>query len=676
MQTLFNQPAFDAIAQSIFATTANDEMSQGFLESVTKALQGDSDTFISEQTDANLLASAVVALDNAYRKGNELVSDAIYDQCFFLPLKSIAPDHPAVSETSMGADDGEGIISGELVKHTRPMLSTDKAYTKEQVEAFVKRCVTAAKEVGLPIEQLTFKATAKLDGMACRDENGVLVTRGNDGVHGTNITRVLERGLVIEEGERSKGDGEVVVVQQYFTDVLAPQFDMKHPRNFIVGFCGADDIMPHHAGAVAAKAIKFVPYATLPRWTGGVEALLEQYDNLYDEHTSSSPYLTDGLIVEVEQQAVKDHMGANSHHHRWMLAIKRRGKTMTPTVTNIVWQVGRTGVITPVAEYESSFLSGGNLTRATLANAQALIDKGCGVGAVIEIIRAGEVIPHIENILTPAPVVIPECCPCCGGNAEMDGVFLVCANSATCPAQASRTLEHFFKTIKIDEYGPKACQKIVEAGFARIEQVLGITTQEFMSMGFGERIAIKLKKQQQMAQMKPVEDWRFLASIGMSLIGRSMSKRLLEMFTLEELLDGQTVKYDLLLTMDKVKDKTATKIMNGLSENRERIAGLKDRMTLVRSGKAAVNDNHSQESVISGSDKLAGLNFVFTGTFTSMDREAVKNHCKTNGGTPQSSVNGKTNYLVCGEKVGQKKIEAAQDKGVKVITEQQYFEMI
>lgn len=609
------------------------------------------------------LQSLCETLNAAYRAGRPLVDDAAYDQLFTSALRTINPDNPFLNSVE---PEGE-VFNAPTVRHLNPMLSTEKAYTGEEVTRFVERLKSTAAAIGLK-GPVMLKVTPKLDGIACRDDGLRLVTRG-DGSSGSDITHILERGAVIAGGVRGQGPGEIVVRQSYFDEVLKPRFSMSHPRNYITGFCGADSVKDHHREAAQEQAVVFVPYTTLEGWIGTADDFLAKWQVIASDLKQTVPFLTDGAVVEAVDSQLKAELGATSSHHRWMLALKEKGETAVTRAKSITWQTGRTGRITPVVELEPIFLSGANISRVTAHHAGMVANMGIGPGAELEVIRSGEVIPKIERVISPAEVVIPQHCPCCQHELNMEGDFLVCPNNLGCSAQVATGLIHFFKTLgNIDLFGPKTVETLVSNGLADLPAIYGLTVEQLVTIGFGPGQAANLVRELQRSKSQEIEDWRFLAAFGIPNLGRGDSRRLLEGFTLEQLLEPVTA--DQIVLLDGFGDLTSNVIAGELAERAALIGMLASNFNLRRTGAAA-----PQRTNVEGG-ALNGKHVVFTGAMKTGSRDALQEQAREHGATVQSSVNSKTNYLVCGDKVGASKTTKAEKLGVKVITEADYLAML
>ena len=603
------------------------------------------------------LVARLKEYNRAYRHGEPLVSDAEYDN-LVEELRRRDPEHPWLHQV-----EPESFSDRREIRHPQPMLSTEKAYTLEALARFIERVEKAAAELDRP--EPRFRLTPKLDGLAARDDGRVFVTRGNGEV-GYEISSAFVKG-VIPIGGRGRGLGEIVILNSYFEEHLAAHFE--HPRNLVVGIVNSDTLNPLAEKALTAGAVHFVPYSELPSWEGPGPELLEKLEEIKKELAADCDYPLDGFVAEVTDPKVRERLGFTDHHYRWQIAIKTRGETATTTVKEITWQVGRTGTVTPVLEVEPVNISGATIRRVTAHNAGLVREKRLGPQARIEIIRSGEVIPKLEKVITPAPeTVLPEKCPRCQTGLEWNNDFLKCPNP-DCPAQVEQRLLHWFKTLgTADWFGPKTIARLVEAGYNNLEKLYELEPAALEALGFGPQQAKNLCEALALSRRKPVEDWRFLAAFGIPSLGRGDSRRLLARIPLERLVAG--VEESEIAAIDGFAELTAATIARGLKEKREEIEKmLALGFNLVPTPRS--DKNREGEST----HPLAGKGLVFTGKM-SRPREALEEEARALGARIQKTVSGKTDLLVCGDKVGARKIEKAKKLGVRLLSEEEYLQLL
>jgi len=610
---------------------------------------------------AEKLASLLESANAEYRAGNPTLTDAEYDS-LLADLFEKQPDHPFLHQVE---PEPEGVFAGAKIHHTVPMLSTEKAYTQEDLAAFFRRVEACAMELGKDPSSITYTANAKLDGLSGRlyFRNGktILSTRGN-GSQGNDISQAMDRGLrlITANATTSYLDGEIVVEQAFFEEQLAP-LGFKHPRNFMVGFVGADEIQDHHILAAQHGKARFVSYDSLDSFTGTATDFLDRILEINEQLRSSSPYATDGIVISVDDPQIRKAIGSTNHHHRWQIAFKTQSMGEETTVLALHWQTGRTGRVTPVIEVEPVELSGATVRRATAHTAQMVKTLGIGQGSRVRLVRSGEVIPKIVEVLSQSPTSLPYRCPSCGHTLEEDGEYLLCP-SLHCTAQAEGRITHFFKTLgNADGFGPKAAEKIVAAGFTEISSVLRLQESDFVAMGFGPGQAANLRTEMDRCLQTPIEDWRFLAAFGIRHLGKGDSRHLLEALGSLDALAG--ISWESIASVEGFAEKTAKSIASDLAE-------LWPEIEEVRALGFQLQSSSTQERT-TGALPLQGLALVFTGTF-SIPREELEEQARQLGAQVQSAVNKKTSALVVGEKPGNSKVSKANALGVPTWTEDQY----
>jgi len=604
------------------------------------------------------LVSFLKEANAAYRSGSPIIDDATYDQVYQAELVSREPNHPFLMSVEPEAEL-EGVSTSKKIRHLNPMLSTDKAYTQEEITAFVTRVIKFAEKLGVEESKLQFRITPKLDGMAANYSNDILATRGN-GQLGNDISRNLERGLVALGGA-NMGVGEIVISEAYFTENLSDQF--SHPRNFVTGLIGADNLSKEAVEAMQDKVIRFVPYSLLNNELCDTEALRQNVEVLCAKVESECEYPVDGSVIDVLNPEVRESMGSTNHHHNWQIAKKLKGESAVTTVEGITWQTGRTGRITPVLNVTKINLSGADISNVTGHNAGNIKNLNVGIGAEIEIVRSGEVIPKLLGVLKAgADAIIPETCHTCEAPAEMERDFLVCQNPE-CGAKIEARLLHFFNVLgNVDLFGPRTIAILVENNIRELPEIYKQQAADFEGMGFGAKQATNLVEQLTRSRTEAVEDWRFLAAFGIHHLGRGDSRKLLRV---HELADLHTLTSEQLIDIPGFGDITAESIPQSLTV----------RWPVIEAMLALGFNLLTDEPVEVVETPISGKYIVFTGSMQ-MPRGDMQENARKLGATVQSSVNKKTQILVIGDKVGAKKIEKAEALGTEVLTEADYLVLI
>ena len=631
---------------------------QGLSEEAALALAR-GEMAVEELDDGRLLAFLQLA-NLLYRGGEPLVDDAAYDFTFLAELRRRQPQHPFLHSV-----EPEPLAMAKTVELPVRMLSTEKAYDFAAVAAWAKRLEKAAQELGKDFAVLRFRAMPKLDGFAAYDDGNTLYTRG-DGRRGTDISRVFERGLqVAGGGQRGLGAGEIVVGRSYFQEHLAGLFD--NSRNFQASLIKEKELEEPALAAIRSGEAVFFPFALLPDWQGPWEELARDFEEVVSSLWRAVDYDVDGVVIEVLDDELRQHLGATRHHHRWQLAYKRTTETAMVRVLRVVPQTSRSGRVNPVAEVEPTRLSGALIQRATAHHYKMVVENGIGAGAMIRLSRSGEVIPKIEEVLEPVAAEVPENCPSCGGALVWEGDYLLCVDGMNCPAQITRAIEHFFKVLgNIDGFGPSAVEKLYLGGKASLPVIYGLGEGDFQNLGFGPKQAENMVAQLARSRLLAIEDWRFLAAFGIYRLGLGNSEKLLAVYPLEQVF---SLRREEIVAVRGFNDKTADEILAGLAANRR----LFDDLYALGFNLVATRPTEGDGS---GSGPLAGKLVVFTGTMQRGSRDDMKKEAKKLGARIGEAVSGATDLLVCGDKVGAAKLAKAEKLGVRILGEEEYLRLI
>ncbi len=615
--------------------------------------------FSSDCSSTEELETLLIIANALYRSGYPIIEDNKYDD-YVEYLKKQDPDNSFLSNV-----EPEVLIDSKTVPLPQKMLSTDKAYSFEEVKKWTERITKAASEINFDEHLIELKVTPKLDGYAAYDDGTTLYTRG-DGSRGQDITRAFERGLrVANNSERGLGPGEIVIKKSYFDEVLNQKFE--NSRNIQAAIIAEKKVDGDVQKAIDDGACVFYPFAVLESWKGTIEELLSKFENILEKMWNSVDFDIDGLIIESTNAPIKQHMGATRKFHRWQIAFKVNEESAEVEVLRVIPQTSRTGRVSPVAELVPTKLSGATLSRATVHHYNMVKTNGVGSGAIIKLVRSGLVIPKIEMVLKPAKPELPENCPSCNARLIWDGDHLMCPNKTDCPAQTENTLIHFFKTLgNVDGFGPKVIEKITSFGIKHIHEIYKIPKSKFVEFGFGDKTSQNLVDQLEASREIKIEDWKFLAAFGVSRLAGGNCEKLLQYHSIAELFD---LSVEDMVKIDGFAQLSAEAIVEGLSNVREeffKVYSLGFNLSIT----TKVSDREGLDSPI------AGAIVVFTGSMQQGSRDDMERHAKALGAKVANSVTGKTTYLVTGEKVGETKINAARDKGVKVLTEQEYLSLI
>lgn len=613
---------------------------------------------INELSLDNLLLVLKVA-NALYRSASPIMKDETYDT-FIAELKSINPRHPYLLNV-----EPEVLEDSKTTVLPKRMLSTDKAYSFDEINKWVNKVIKASEEIGIVKSDIQIRVTPKLDGYAAYDDGTTLYTRG-DGYRGQDITRAFDKGLQVAlNGERGLGPGEIVIKKSYFDSVLSDKFE--NSRNIQAAIIAEKKVDKSIQKAIDDGACVFYPFQLIENKTAHYSEVLKDFDSIVENMWKAVDFDIDGVILEATNEELKEHMGATRHHHKWQIAFKVNAESAEVKVIKVVPQTSRTGRISPVAELEPTKLSGATISRVTVHHYNMVKTNKVGPGAIVQLVRSGLVIPKIEKVIKEGIPDIPDVCPSCQTHLIWESDHLICPNKTDCPAQTENTLVHFFKTLgNNDGFGPKVIEKLHECGMKRIHEIYEGIEHKFLGFGFGEKTAKNLVDQLGVSQKVEIEDWRFLAAFGVSRLAGGNCEKLLQHHSIVELFD---VSVEDMVKVDGFAEQSAEAIVEGLQN-------VKDEFFKVYElgFNLAVTPKESEQS--NNASPIAGKLVVFTGSMTQGARGDMEKQAKLLGAKVGKSVSGKTDLLVTGEKVGENKINAARDKGVKVISEEAYLDLI
>ena len=619
----------------------------------------DENLLVSDLSDSDLLEFCILA-NEKYRSGMPLIADENYDFIFIPELQKRLPNHPFLKKVE---PESEG-FSDQKIKLPEKMLSTNKAYTWNEILKWLERIGKIAEEISFQLSNIQIKGTAKLDGFAGYDDGTKLFTRG-DGNKGSDISRVFQRGLgILNDSERGQGPGEIVVKRSYFESHLSSHFE--YPRNFQASLIKEKELDQFAREAIEAKAALFVPFKQLPFWQGNIDEFKNQFLDIVIDLEKGVDFDIDGVVFEIVNPELKEFMGSNRKFHRWQIAFKENKEKAQVKVLSVTPQVGRTGKITPVAELEPTQLSGATIYRATGHHYGLVKEQGLGAGSVVELTRSGMVIPKINKVLKTAEVEIPVNCPSCNYLLTWDSDFLMCLNENDCPDQVIGKMIYFFRILaNNDGYGQATIQKLYDEGIRQVSDIYLLNKDELVVMGFGEKTSQNLINELQRSRQESIEDWRFLAAFGVHRLGLGNCENLLKHYSIDEVFE---LSVDNIAEIDGFAELTAEVIFDGLLSIRSQYEVL-------------ISGGFNLEKTLLLSDKNASSNLfyskkiVFTGTMN-LPRSDLEKQAKSLGISVAKSVSSKTDFLIIGENVGQSKMNKAKNHNVEILSESEYLKKL
>ena len=411
-----------------------------------------------------------------------------------------------------------------------------------------------------------------------------------------------------------------------------------------------------------------------------VKTLQEVFDfiNYWDTERKNLPVATDGIVLKVNSQRQQRYLGYTAKSPRWAIAYKFQAERALTRLNQVTFQVGRTGVITPVANLDPVQLSGTIVKRASLHNADIIEGLDLHIGDMVYVEKGGEIIPKITGVDTDArgfmlgdKVKFISRCPECGTPlVRFEGEAAhYCPNDAACPPQIKGKIEHFIsrKAMAIDGLGPETVDLFYQIGL--VHDVADLYTLKALDIRgldrMGDKSAIKIIHG--IADSKQVPFERVLFALGIRFVGETAAKKLAKAFGNIEALEVATKEQ--LMAVDEIGEKIAQSVLTyfALPANRELISRLKE---------AGLQMERQEDEEGEQSDKLAGLSIVISGVFSHHSREEYKDMIEKHGGKNVGSISSKTSFILAGENMGPAKLEKAQKLGIKIINEDDFLQML
>ena len=663
----------------------------------------------ARQRIADLRAQVARHDELYYRQAKPEITDFEYDRLKreLADLETQFPQFKAADSptTRVGDDRLEGFAT---YRHRQPLQSLDNTYSEADLRAFHQRLV---KLFGR--EDLAYVVEPKIDGIAVSltYEKGAFVraiTRGS-GFEGDDITanaktiRTLPSRLKAARGARLPDvieiRGEIYMTLAEFERINrereeAGEVLYANPRNLTagtikqldprevarrkleivlygVGFC-EPAVMETQSGVHGLVRAWGLPAVEKFWTTHGIDETWKAVQEL-DKLRHSFAYGTDGAVVKLDSLAQQREAGSTSKAPRWAIAYKFAAERAETRLNAITVQVGRTGVLTPVAELEPVVLAGTTVSRATLHNRDEIARKDIRVGDYVFVEKAGEIIPAVVGVNTErrpkdsAPFLFPGKCPVCGTRiVQYEGeVALRCPNP-DCPAQVRRRVQHFASKagVDIEGLGEAMVDTLVEKGWVKsITDIYRLKRDDLLTLGK----SVEKSTDNLLAAIeasKRVELWRFINGLGITHVGVAAAKDLaLKFGSLEALAEA---KRDDLLTIEGIGETMADAIITYFNEPKNRT--LVSRLLTI--GVAPIAPARP-----AGGSALAGKTFVLTGTLPTLTREEAAAKIEAAGGKVSGSVSRKTSYVLAGEETGSK-LEKAKSLGVSVIDEAEFLRML
>jgi DNA ligase (NAD+) len=636
------------------------------------------------------------------------ITDAEYD-AIFRELQQLEERYPGLvtPDSPTQRVGGAPLEKFAPVRHRLPMLSLENAVNEDEIRDFDLR---VKKVLGLsPGDQVAYVCEPKMDGLAVElvYDDGLLTvasTRG-DGVTGEDVTgnirtiRALPLSLSGENIPRLlEVRGEVFLSLKAFQLINREKEEegeapFANPRNAAAGslrqldsritarrplsmFCYAPGVTE---GVEFGSQEDFfsrianfgLPSNPLVRRVEGIDAAVRYYHEMQGKR-ESLPYEIDGTVIKVDSFDLQRELGEKSRSPRWAVACKFPPRQATTVVETIIPSVGRTGVITPVAQLRPVVISGVTVSRATLHNWDEIAAKDIRIGDTVLVERAGDVIPAVVKVLAEQrtgaehPLPPPVKCPECGSDAVRiaDEVAIRCMGLA-CPPQIRESITHFASrnAMDIDGLGEKFVEQLLSLGLVKsVADLYYLTRADFMRFErMGDKLAANLLAA--IENCKHRDLGRFIFALGIRHVGERTAKSLAQSFGSLENLERATL--DELISIRDIGATVAQSIRT-FFDNQENLTVIR------RMLEAGVSPAVERKKV---GGRFTGKTFVFTGTLSRFTRDEARILVENEGGSAVGSVSKKTDYVVAGEDAGSKLVKA-RELGVTVLSEEGFLELL
>lgn len=582
---------------------------------------------------------------------------------------------------------GETIKGFERHEHISRLYSLDKCTTYDQLNAFFTRIKKVERDPEYTVEY-------KFDGltMCLTYDKGKFVratTRGN-GVYGEDVTAqcltIKSFPMVIAYEGLLEVQGEAVIrlsVLENYNKTAKEQ--LKNARNAAAGAIRNLDpkVTAERKPEILFYNVNYIEGKTLKSQTEHFDFLRENGFKVYpflkvcaseddvfaaieqiEIERKQIDVLTDGAVIKLNSTAAREELGYTDKFPRWAMAFKFEAEEAQTTVRDVIWQVGRTGKLTPLALVDPVDLGGVTVKKATLNNFGDIMRKDVKVGSVVAIRRSNEVIPEIlgcvEHTGTSVDITKPEKCPYCGSKIVEIGANIFCPNR-NCTPRIIAKFQHFAQKDAMDIEGfseMTAAQLNEKLSLTRCSQLYELTEKELSKLeGFKDKKISNLLNAIQKSRHIPLE--RFIFALGIDGVGRVAAKDLARAFKSVEGL--RNASRESLVELENIGEVTADAIVGWFADN-ENAQELENLLKYI-------TPETTEKSVQSGI--FAGQFVVLTGTLTSFKRSEAQKIIEDNGGECQSSVTGKTTLVVAGEAAGSK-LAKAQKLGIKIIDEDEF----
>lgn len=628
-----------------------------------------------------------------YQLNESLISDYEFDQ-FLRELRDLEEEFPQFKRLNSPTQKVGGYFDQRFVKETLnpPMISLDNVFNEEELRNFDQRIKDSVKG------GYSYVCELKIDGLAISLEYTPqltkAVTRG-DGKIGENVThnvltikdlpKQVEQPMIVR--------GEVYISKANFLKVNEfSDKEYKNPRNLASGtirqldsdvakerkldvFCYGLVNAPNYGFDTYYEAMQYLKQLGFRtneqlKLCHSIDEVIH-YINTITGMRETLDYEIDGIVIKVNEYKLQEQLGNTSKYPRWATAYKFKSSSATTTLEDILLTVGRSGKITPNAILKPTYLMGSVISRATLHNLNYIKEKDIRIGDQVEIIKAGDVIPRVEQVVMSArkdqqPYIMPKTCPVCHTELIKVEADHYCPN-VNCAARHEEGLVHFISrdALNIDGLGEKTIIKLIELGKVKeYVDIYRLTSDDLYELeGFKDKsVNNALNSIKKSLRVNPSN---FIFGIGIKHVGLETAKEIMKV--VKTLTDFVDIDYETLINIPQVGDIIAKSILDYLNEEVN-----KNNILMMVNEFGLKNDEPIVETIDS---VFSGKTIVLTGTLSHYKRSDLKKQLEAMGAKVSSSVSKNTDLVICGQNPGSK-FDQAKTLGIKVIEEDELLAML
>ena len=656
------------------------------------------------------LINLINRYNEAYYQNNEsLISDLAFDQLLH-ELQKLENENPLFALSNSPTQKVGGTITKQFksVTHRFPMLSLGNTYNENDLKEFDTRIKKALGD-----EKYEYICELKFDGVALSFwyQNGELikgVTRG-DGIRGDDITNnvktiksipqtIQDQILPLEFELRGEGFMPNHIFEQINHErSLTGEQLLANPRNsasgtfkmqdssivaqrsldcYIYAYLGFDNPFQTHEESLIKLFELGFPVSQTWEKCSNIDSVLA-YIEKWTTKRNDLPLNTDGIVIKINDYGQQERLGFTAKSPRWAISFKYPSEIAKTEILSISYQVGRTGNITPVANLNPVYLAGTMIKRASIHNANEMTRLDLHEGDMVFIEKGGEIIPKITgvdmSIRNPQkPIfVFPTNCPDCNSDLiRVEGeANHYCLNDSLCPTQIKGKIEHFIqrKALNIENIGVETIDLLFEKSIIKdVGDLYNLTTLDFIGLdGFQSKSIQNILSSIEKSKTVPFR--KVLFGLGIRHVGATIAEKLvIEFKSINNLRDAS---YEELIAVPEIGDRIAISIIAFFNkpENIDLINRLE------QSNVQLSEDILEQEQE---STSLEGKSFVISGVFQNFDRDGLRDKIISNGGKVVSSISSKLDYLIAGDNMGPSKLEKANQLSIKIITEDEFLNLL